>query len=142
MMYNDYTWGSNSITPPYHPTNDGGQVMFAELQIVFPVGQPMDSDDVTVTPTTSLLNQNYPNPFNPETTISFNIPAATNGSLNVYNVKGQLVKTLVNGPLAFGSHSFGWNGTANNGSAVSSGVYYYRLTAGSHSETKKMVLVK
>ena len=142
MMYNDYTWGSNSITPPYHPTNDGGQVMFAELQIVFPVGQPMDSDDVTVTPTTSLLNQNYPNPFNPETTISFNIPAATNGSLNVYNVKGQLVKTLVNGPLAFGSHSFVWNGTDNNGSAVSSGVYYYRLTAGNHNETKKMVLVK
>ncbi|HRY83604.1 MAG TPA: FlgD immunoglobulin-like domain containing protein, partial [Candidatus Cloacimonadota bacterium] len=140
MMYNDYTWGSNSISPAYHPTNDGGQVMFMELQIVFPTGSA--NNDNTTPVVTNMLNQNYPNPFNPETTISFNLPKAGAASLNVYNVKGQLVKTLVNGELAFGNHSIVWNGTDNNGAAVSSGVYYYRLNAGNNTETRKMVLVK
>ena len=141
MFYNDYTWGSNAITPPYHPTADGGQVMFAELQIVFPVGVVANEDDVTPT-VTSMLNQNYPNPFNPTTTISFSLPAATHANLSIFNVKGQLVKTLANGELGFGSHSYVWNGTDNNGSAVSSGVYYYRLNAGNQTETRKMVMVK
>lgn len=140
MMYNDYTWGSNSISPPYHPTNDGGQVMFMELQIVFPTGSA--NDDNTTPVVTNMLNQNYPNPFNPETTISFNLPKAGATSLNVYNVKGQLVKTLVNAELGFGNHSIVWNGTDNNGAAVSSGVYYYRLNADNKTETRKMVLVK
>ena len=140
MMYNDYTWGSNSISPAYHPTNDGGQVMFMELQIVFPTGSA--NGDPTTPVVTNMLNQNYPNPFNPETTISFNLPKAGAASLNVYNVKGQLVKTLVNGQLGFGNHSIVWNGTDNNGAAVSSGVYYYRLNADNKTETRKMVLVK
>ena len=140
MMYNDYTWGSNAITPAYHPNPDGGQVMFMELQIVFPTGSA--NNDNTTPVVSNMLNQNYPNPFNPETTISFNLPMASQTSLNVYNVKGQLVKTLVNSQLGFGNHSIVWNGTDNNGSAVTSGVYYYRLNSANSTETRKMVLVK
>ncbi|MEF3694590.1 MAG: FlgD immunoglobulin-like domain containing protein, partial [Candidatus Cloacimonadota bacterium] len=141
MMYNDFTWGSNAITPAYHPTADGGEVMFAEIQVVFPIGVTANENDVTPT-VSNMLNQNYPNPFNPTTTISFSLPAAGPANLSIFNVKGQLVKTLVNGELGFGSHSYVWNGTDNSGSAVSSGIYYYRLNAGNQTETRKMVMVK
>ncbi|HNX37105.1 MAG TPA: T9SS type A sorting domain-containing protein [Candidatus Cloacimonadota bacterium] len=140
MMYDDYTWGANAISPPYHPTADGGRVMFMELQITFPISSA-GNDNVT-TPVVNLLSQNYPNPFNPETTISFTMPVNGKANLSVYNVKGQLVKTLINGDLNSGNHSLVWNGTDNSGSAVSSGVYYYRLNAGNHTESRKMVLVK
>jgi flagellar hook assembly protein FlgD len=88
------------------------------------------------------LNPNYPNPFNPETTISFDMPKTDAAKLEVYNVKGQLVKTLFDGTAAFGRNSMIWNGTDNSGSAVTSGVYFYRLTTDGHSETRKMMLMK
>ncbi|MBW6513475.1 MAG: T9SS type A sorting domain-containing protein [Candidatus Syntrophosphaera sp.] len=141
MFYNDFTWGSNAITPSYHPTPDGGEVMFMEMQIVFPVGDVSNSDNSTPA-VTKMLHQNYPNPFNPETTISFDMPASGHANLSVYNVKGQLVKTLVNENLGFGRQSFVWNGTDNNGQAVTSGLYFYRLTAGGSVETNRMMLMK
>jgi hypothetical protein len=140
MFYNDYTWGSNVNTPPYHPTADGGEVMFMELQIVFPWGDDNDDPGVTVVP--SLLQQNYPNPFNPETTISFDMPAASNANLSIFNVKGQLVRTLADGTLDFGKHSYVWNGKDSTGNTVTSGIYFYRLTSGNHVETRKMMLMK
>ncbi len=140
MFYDDYTWGSNAIDPPYHPTADGGQVMFMEMQIVFPEG--VSNDDPGVTPVVSVLHQNYPNPFNPETTISFDMPKTANANLSIFNVKGQLVNTLVDGNLDFGKHSFVWNGKDASGKNVTSGIYFYRLTTGSHVETKKMMLMK
>ena len=60
----------------------------------------------------------------------------------MYNVKGQLVKTLADENLNFGKHSFVWNGTDNDGRNVSSGIYFYRLTANGNVETKKMMLMK
>ncbi len=140
MFYNDFTWGSNAITPSYHPTPDGGEVMFMELQIVFPLGSA-DGEN-TAPAITRMLHQNYPNPFNPETTISFDLPKAGPANLSVYNVKGQLVKTLADGNLDFGKQSFVWNGTDNNGRNVTSGIYFYRLTANGSVETKKMMLMK
>ncbi|MDP2173861.1 MAG: T9SS type A sorting domain-containing protein [Candidatus Cloacimonadaceae bacterium] len=140
MFYNDFTWGSNSITPPYHPTSTGGEIMFMELQIVFPLGS--SNSDNTVTPVASILHQNYPNPFNPETTISFDMPKTGNANLSIYNVKGQLVKNLVNGSLGFGKHSLVWNGTDSLGRNVPSGLYFYRLSANGNTETKKMMLMK
>jgi len=139
MFYNDYTWGSFSITPSVHPTNDGGQVMFTELQIVFPTEA---GDDPAVAPVVNLLQQNYPNPFNPETTISFDMPKTAPANLSIYNVKGQLVKTLFNGTAQFGRNSQVWNGTDNNGSKVTSGLYFYRLTTDGKVETRKMMLMK
>jgi WD40 repeat protein len=83
------------------------------------------------------LFQNYPNPFNPSTTIGFSLPSRSRVTLRVYNVIGQLVSTLVDGELTPGSHS-----TAFDGTGLPSGVYLYRLTAGSFSETKRLVLLK
>ncbi len=140
MFYNDYTWGANAIDPPYHPSPDGGEVMFMELQIVFPVGSSTGSE--TAPTITRMLNQNYPNPFNPETTISFDLPKASHANLSVYNVKGQQVKTLVDGNLDFGKQNFVWNGTHNHGNPVTSGIYFYRLTTNGSVETKKMMLMK
>jgi len=140
MFYDDYTWGSNAITPSYHPTPDGGEVMFMELQIVFPEG--VDSDDPAVTPTLSNLSQNYPNPFNPSTTISYTMNKAGSANLAIYNVKGQLINTLVNGTKDFGTHSVVWNGKDTNGNDVPSGIYFYRLNANDQVETRKMMLMK
>jgi hypothetical protein len=140
MFYNDFTWGSNVNSPPYHNTPDGGEVMFMELKIVFPLGSA--ADDPTMPSVTRLLLQNYPNPFNPETTICFDMPASGPARLEIYNVRGQMVKTLAEGNHEFGRHSYVWNGTDNGGNSVSSGIYFYRLTTSSHSESRKMMLMK
>jgi hypothetical protein len=141
MFMDDNTWGSVSIAPPVHPTNDGGRIMFAELEVVFPVGVTSNpSNDVT--PVAQRLLQNYPNPFNPETTITFNLPTAGQANLAVYNVKGQLVKNLANSQMNAGSHKLVWNGTDNNGRNVTSGIYFYKLSHNGTTETRKMMLMK
>lgn len=139
LFLDDYTWGSYVVTPPYHPTNDGGRTMFMELTIV-PSGGA--SGDQTTPVPELVLHQNYPNPFNPETTISFELSSSGPASLRVYNHRGQLVRTLLNSNLPGGQHSCVWNGLDDNGLAVSSGLYYYRLNSGGLSSTHKMILVK
>lgn len=83
------------------------------------------------------LNQNYPNPFNPSTSIQFSIPTAQNVRLTVYNVLGQQVANLVNQNLSAGVHTVNFDA-----SALSSGVYFYRLEAGNKVAVKKMLLIK
>jgi flagellar hook assembly protein FlgD len=88
------------------------------------------------------LAQNHPNPFNPTTRIQYQIQARTHVSLTVYDVQGRMIKTLVNEVKSPGQFTADWDGTNNNGSRVSTGVYFYRLTAGSFVQTKKMVMLK
>jgi PKD repeat protein len=88
------------------------------------------------------LEQNYPNPFNPSTTIDFSLPSAGEVTLEVYNILGAKVATLVNGSLSAGRHSVVWNSTTDGGAPVSSGVYFYRLVTGDQVMTKKMMLLK
>ncbi len=88
-------------------------------------------------PTVFALNQNYPNPFNPLTTITYALPSATHVTLEVYNVLGQRVATLVDEQQAAGEHTATWD--ANH---FSSGVYFYRIQTGEATETKKMLLLK
>jgi hypothetical protein len=90
----------------------------------------------------SILSQNYPNPFNPETTISFNLNTNGYARLDVYNQRGQYVTTLANGNYESGLHSFVWNGTDREGKPVSSGIYLYKLQAGTYTKTRKMILIK
>ncbi len=89
------------------------------------------------------LAQNFPNPFNPSTRIQFALPVKGHVSLKIYNVAGQLVKTLQDGVMDAGSHELTWDGSNNLGSNVASGVYFYKLSAGDNYENmKKMVLLR
>jgi hypothetical protein len=89
------------------------------------------------------LSQNRPNPFNPTTTIEFSVKERANVQLRIYNVAGQLVRTLVNEAKTPGEvHTATWDGRNDAGQSVSSGVYFYKLVAGSFVQTKKMVLLK
>ena len=89
------------------------------------------------------LFSNFPNPFNPETLISFNLQKANDIKLEIYNMKGQKVKTLVNKRYIAGYHSIVWDGTDNSGNPIGSGIYLYQLKAGSEfSRIKKMLLLK
>jgi hypothetical protein len=93
-------------------------------------------------PESYTLSQNYPNPFNPTTTINFSIPKAGTAKLVVYNMLGQQVRTLVNEVVNAGSMSATWDGKDSNGAFVSSGIYFYQLTAGAFTATHKMILMK
>lgn len=104
---------------------------------------PYVSNDENETPAlVTKLAQNYPNPFNPTTTISFDLAKAGKVKLNVYNIKGQLVRSLVNDALNAGSHRVIWNGTDSRNRRVASGIYYYRLETKGYTKTNKMVLMK
>ncbi len=93
-------------------------------------------------PVSYSLGQNYPNPFNPNTVISFAIPGSESVELKIYNIRGQAVRTLIDGQMAPGRHTVQWDGRDDRGDAVSSGVYLYRISAGDFSESRKMTLLK
>ena len=88
------------------------------------------------------LAQNYPNPFNPTTTISFSLAQAADARLSIYDVRGALVRSLYDGRKERGIHRIVWDGTSNGGKHVASGLYFYRLSAGSFDATRKMLLLK
>jgi len=88
------------------------------------------------------LFQNYPNPFNPQTEISFALPEESEVSLIIYNIKGQVVNRLVDKRLEADRYKVTWEGKDSAGNRVASGIYFYRLKAGSYSETKKMIMLK
>ena len=88
------------------------------------------------------LEQNYPNPFNPTTTIMFDLPRAEHVNLSVYNVRGELITTIIDQYMTKGRKEVNWTATGSDGRVVSSGVYCYRLVSGDFEQTRKMVLVK
>ncbi len=93
-------------------------------------------------PTSFTLGQNYPNPFNPSTVISFDLAVPGQVNLAVFDLLGRKVKTLVDQQMGVGTFQVEWNGEDYNGDAVASGVYFYRLAAGSFSTSRKMLLLK
>jgi hypothetical protein len=88
------------------------------------------------------LAQNFPNPFNPVTTIRFDVKDRGHVSLKIYNVAGQLVKTLVDEVKDASSYAIHWDGTNNIGTEVASGVYFYEMESGNFRKTMKMVLLR
>jgi hypothetical protein len=105
-----------------------------------PVG--VDDEPESELPYRFELSQNYPNPFNPTTTIEFSVPRRVQVTIEIFNVLGQRVRTLVNESKSAGSYRVEWNGTDNTGSSASSGMYLYRFQAGDVVQTKKMLLIK
>ncbi|MFH1754553.1 MAG: FlgD immunoglobulin-like domain containing protein [Candidatus Latescibacterota bacterium] len=88
------------------------------------------------------LHQNYPNPFNPTTTISFDVQAAGRAVLRIYNVKGELVRTLLDGGVEAGNVRVSWDGKDRQGRPAASGIYFYNLQADGKSASRKMVLIR
>lgn len=117
----------------------GESVPSDTLTIRYP--EVANPDDPSVPMVTALLG-NYPNPFNPTTSVAFALSKAGNVSLHIYNLKGQLVKTLVKGNLPAGRHNLIWNGKDNHGKNVSSGMYLYRLETAGYTKTMKAMLLK
>ena len=102
----------------------------------------LNDNDFVVIPSSSLLRANYPNPFNPTTTISYYIETDQEVSIDIFNIKGQKVKNLVNGYKTKGDHKVVWNGQDEKGNNVGSGVYFYRMKAGEYQATQKMLMIK
>jgi hypothetical protein len=110
-----------------------------------PGGPSVGVEDEPVTETVPgryQLSQNYPNPFNPQTHISYQLPQAAQVTLTVYNVMGQAVCRLVDGPQGVGEHAVTWHGVDDAGRPVASGIYFYQLVCGQFVETRKMLLLK
>src|SRR5690554_4629476 len=98
----------------------------------------VSAEDTTTSPFVTELHGNYPNPFNPETTISFSLRADQRVKMEIYNIAGQKVTTLVDDLLAGGEHSVVWNAGAGQNRKISSGIYFYRLQTEDKVQTRKM----
>ncbi len=118
-------------------TSDGGSIHIYRLpEHLQPSPTPQEM------PAAYALSQNYPNPFNTGTRIDFNLTERGHVRLCVYNVLGQNVVTLIDGPAPSGDNFTFWDGTDNSGGSVASGVYFYRLEVDNRQATKKMILLK
>jgi flagellar hook assembly protein FlgD len=88
------------------------------------------------------LAQNTPNPFNPRTTIKYALPRDEQVNITIYDMRGRVVKVLVSEPKSVGTYEVIWDGVDKRGNRVSSGVYFYRIVAGSFQASKRMLLMK
>ena len=100
-----------------------------------------DADNNIILAVTELIG-NYPNPFNPETVIKYGLKTDTKVLLEIYNLRGQKVKTLINDYQSAGYHQATWNGRDKTGKQTTSGVYFYKFKAGNYTEIKKMIMMK
>ena len=134
--YLDSTWALGGVEVGFEIWQNGTGLT-SELFSVTATTITEVHDLIDKKPNSFGLGQNYPNPFNPTTFITYQLPANTFVTLKVYDELGRLVKTLVEDRQTAGTHS-----VAFNASNLSSGVYFYRLTAGNYVETKKLMLLK
>lgn len=113
--------------------NSAGDMLIVDA----PTGLP--AEDI---PRTFTLSQNYPNPFNPVTNIKFTLANKEKVKIEVFNVLGQRIRTLIDKPLSGGEYTVKWDGRNDQGNMVASGIYLYRLKAGEFVQTRKMVLMR
>jgi len=135
----------------FHPVGAGPTVVKAEIPgfVITEAGSVtvnVTGTATAITPrpvaTAFSLEQNHPNPFNPTTTIRFTLPERAQVQLAIFDVRGRRIATLVDREMPAGLSRVQWDGRDRRGSQVSSGVYFYRIVAGRHIETRKMVLLK
>jgi hypothetical protein len=131
---------NNSVTGTVGQTAIGvvsGPDWFHEIGFWTTSLVPTDVTDQDILPATFWLGQNHPNPFNPRTTIQYNVPKAGNVRMQLYDIQGRLVRTLMNRDHEPGYFEFNLDGRD-----LSSGVYFYSIEAGNYHDTKKLVLLK
>ncbi|MBH09938.1 MAG: hypothetical protein CMG74_06190 [Candidatus Marinimicrobia bacterium] len=134
MRYNVVEWTGNSMVLN-HISQDGH---LTHKIILGRSALGIDNDQ----PDSFLLKQNYPNPFNPNTEIAVDSETGSIGDLSIYNLKGELVKTIFAGTFRSGRSVYHWNGKDWRGNLVSSGTYIYRLRLNGREVSRKMVLFK
>jgi hypothetical protein len=145
-----FTIASADIPTPAHHliqvwherTTDGQLAVRWNDQLDFSVTVRLTSASAAPIPTSYALEQNYPNPFNAGTVISFALPEASRVKVTVFNVLGQTVMVLADQEMAAGMQRVSWDGRDDNGLSAASGVYFYRITANSFTDTRKMTLLK
>ncbi len=125
LVHTTYTWKRERIK---HVVIDP-----SKISVICPVSQ---------IPQTLTLSQNYPNPFNSTTTISYQINKKEKVNIEIYNISGEHIITLVNNWQEPGEYKVVWNGKRENGEAISSGIYFIKLKAGNSIKNKKMILIK
>ncbi len=139
VFYDDYTWGANAISPPAHPVNDGGRVMFAELQIIFPDFPSGTDDPSPAAPAACSIKAAYPNPFKDRLNISLQVKDASQDyKFKIYNVKGQLVHSATG--TAKGNFDLNWDGRDVKGTRLPSGIYLLSLSTKGQQTTRKVIL--
>ncbi|MDH4038739.1 MAG: PA14 domain-containing protein, partial [Candidatus Krumholzibacteria bacterium] len=127
------------------PDADAGAIRLVDLVDDLAGAVPIAAGGVPPGPAAYALHQNHPNPFNPQTSIRYDVPASAGRvavRLAVYDVRGQLVRVLEDGARDPGAHVVTWDGRDTRGTQVTSGIYFYRLTAGDFRESRRMVLLK
>lgn len=138
----NYSYCDTDIVPGMTYVYKLGDVSYANELVIhdeYAVTVTISENDI---PQAFALNSNYPNPFNPSTMIPFAITSNENVSLNIYDMNGKLVITLINENMTAGYHEILWDGKDNTGNAVNSGMYISKLVAGEHSDSRKMLMVK
>lgn len=123
-------------------TLDEYQARVREMEMQYTFYPEEQNQNTTPIPGNIVMHSNHPNPFNPSTTISFDLAQASMVSVDVYNIKGQKVRTLLNEYRENGTHSIVWNGKDRSNKSVASGLYFYKLTSGKDTVTHKMLLLK
>ncbi len=131
--------GGSSITAVTNIVNSGQDVI---ADIFVGVIAAVDDDLSNGLPYNAELGQNYPNPFNPTTNISFSLNRSSQVDLSVYNILGKKVATIIEGEVNAGTTSILWEANDDDGQPLSSGIYFYHLTAGETQVSGKMVLLK
>lgn len=142
FMYDLSAYDGQNVYIAIRCVSNDAFVFYVDNFNVHSNGGGVSNDDINSPVAFTELKGNYPNPFNPETTIRYSVKEAGPVAIEIYNLKGQLVKSLVSDDKAAGEHSVIWKGTDNNNRPVSSGVYFYKMSAGKYSSTKKMIMMK
>jgi len=139
-------WGADTslyVGGRFHQAGEHQSLYFARWEKYEDLPTAIDDDPSDASlPYSFTLSQNYPNPFNPVTTIEYSLPDYSHVTIEVYNILGQKVQTLLDRDQALGPYTITWDGTDANSRPVATGAYLYRFQAGDHVETRKMLLLK
>ncbi len=113
-----------------------------EARIISATDVSTSVEEVSAVPDGFKLEQNYPNPFNPSTSIAYTLPVSSRIRIEIFNIKGQKIKKLIETVQAAGTYSISWNGTNDLGQNIATGSYIYRMTAGNYADSKTLTFIK
>jgi len=141
-LFCDRAGGDYRVSPdgPCAPDQSGGCGLIGALAAECGTSTPVEDDPEV--PVAFRVDRNFPNPFNPATTIRFSLPATAHTRVVIFDVKGRVVRTLVDEQLAAATHTVRWRGVDDGGRSVAAGIYFYRVTSGDHTATGRMALIK